>query len=906
MATELEQLVVSLEARIKNYENELKKARQITERQMKAVEQSTSKAQQRVEANMARLSSSIQGHMGRALAGVSTAAAVAVVQKLADEWTNAGNKIVAAGVPLDQQASTLEQISLSAERARTSFSSTADLYARLTRSSKDLNASQAEVAVATETVAKALKLAGASAGETESTLVQLGQGLSSGKLQGDELRSLLENAPVVAQAIAKEFGVAVGELKTLGAEGKLTSDRVFKGIVSAASEVNGAFAKTKATGQDAFTAIETAATRYVGQSSTVAMATGAISSAAQLLANNFGVAADGAVALGTVIAARLIGQGLTPAAVALGSTVAAAARASTAMNALNATLLASQARMSAAAAASRALAVVGGPVGAAILAVSAAAVYFSSESAKAAERSRQYAAALEEVRTSAQESGKAIDEHTEAVIRAAKAQAEQKTNELNKGINEATNDAARFEAQIKQTLAGYSAFSSAIRNPEDVKSLQNLARGFDGSAESALKTKEEIFRLANSNPNFQEIADRLKPILDNFAGAITLVRKLRTELKAVGSETADATSKAIERAIPNPTTGNSYSEATQNVANDPVIRALQGQAALQRSVAEAEMGETAKKIRDTRQKLFDEITKAGGTVDPKALELAATRIVNAEEAKRGKSDDERDADRVKQFTESLAAERAEVEAEAAALGKSNLERQIAINLARAGAAATDEQKQAIIDSTTAIYNAEEAIKKYEQAQEEANRTAEYFGDVALEAITDLALEGRSLDEVFQNVAKSLARAALQAAILGQGPLAGLFGTSGQNGALGGLVGLITSAFSGKAAGISFNPTGRAQGGQVKAGTAYTVGEFGRETFVPTTPGQIIPHNKTGGSNVHVSITQAPGVKVTRGPDGPQGPTFHAQIDDMVANALMNGSKTAGALKMWGGNKMRGR
>jgi tape measure domain-containing protein len=70
----------------------------------------------------------------------------------------------------------------------------------------------------------------ATAEETAAALIQLKQGLASGVLQGEELRSIREQAPLAAQAIAKELGVTIGELKDLGAEGKVTTDVVLSAL----------------------------------------------------------------------------------------------------------------------------------------------------------------------------------------------------------------------------------------------------------------------------------------------------------------------------------------------------------------------------------------------------------------------------------------------------------------------------------------------------------------------------------------------------------------------------------------------------------------------------------------------------------------------------------------------------
>jgi tape measure domain-containing protein len=76
----------------------------------------------------------------------------------------------------------------------------------------------------------AARNSGATAQETSNALIQLKQGLASGVLQGEELRSIREQAPLAAQAIAKELGVTIGELKGLAAEGKVTTDVVLSAL----------------------------------------------------------------------------------------------------------------------------------------------------------------------------------------------------------------------------------------------------------------------------------------------------------------------------------------------------------------------------------------------------------------------------------------------------------------------------------------------------------------------------------------------------------------------------------------------------------------------------------------------------------------------------------------------------
>ena len=101
-----------------------------------------------------------------------------------------------------------------------------------------------------ETLNKALVVGGGTAEENKRALIQLSQGLSSGLLQGDELRSIREQAPYLASVLAeglgkiddKFIGKTVGDLKELGAQGELTSDVVIKALEAMQDQVDATFA----------------------------------------------------------------------------------------------------------------------------------------------------------------------------------------------------------------------------------------------------------------------------------------------------------------------------------------------------------------------------------------------------------------------------------------------------------------------------------------------------------------------------------------------------------------------------------------------------------------------------------------------------------------------------------------
>jgi len=251
---------------------------------------------------------------------------------------------------------------------------------------------------------------------------------------------------------------------------------------------------------------------------------------------------------------------------------------------------------------------------------------------------------------------------------------------------------------------------------------------------------------------------------------------------------------------------------------------------------------------------------------------------------------------------------------------------------------SDDMQRAIDAEVEARRASVEQLEAVRNQQEALNDAQQYFGDLATDALSDLLIEGKSVEDVFNNIAKSIANAALQAALMGQGPLAGLFGLQGQNGAAGGLIGAlfkgISGGFGGGAAGTgqfeyptTWSANGNimtsrgplslntyANGGIARSPQLSIFGE-GRmpEAYVPLPDGRSIPVTMQGGpaanSNtpMQVIINNNSTAQVTATKqDGPNGPSLQVQIDDLVANALLNGSKTGGALKHLQRNRMGGR
>lgn len=112
----------------------------------------------------------------------------------------------------------------SSNMTRTGLSDNVNSYTRLKVSGEAYNISAAETLRMVENVNMALTLGGASAGEAASATQQLSQAFSSGRIQGDELRSVLENSSILSRALndnLKDLGITSANLRDKAAEGAI-------------------------------------------------------------------------------------------------------------------------------------------------------------------------------------------------------------------------------------------------------------------------------------------------------------------------------------------------------------------------------------------------------------------------------------------------------------------------------------------------------------------------------------------------------------------------------------------------------------------------------------------------------------------------------------------------------------
>ena len=147
-------------------------------------------------------------------------------------------------------ASIMDKVYQASERSRGSYTDMLDSVAKLNMLAKDSFSSNDEAIRFVEQLNMQFKLSGAQVGEVSSAMTQLTQAMAAGRLQGDEFNSIMENAPMLAQAISQEMGVPIGQLKQLGSEGKITADVIKSALFNSADETQAKFNEMPMTFQE--------------------------------------------------------------------------------------------------------------------------------------------------------------------------------------------------------------------------------------------------------------------------------------------------------------------------------------------------------------------------------------------------------------------------------------------------------------------------------------------------------------------------------------------------------------------------------------------------------------------------------------------------------------------------------
>jgi len=213
----------------------------------------------------------------------------------------------------------------SAQRTRSSYEGTAELFARVARNSDQLGYSQQQLLNFTELTQMSIRTSGINAIEASRGMIQLSQAMASGVLRGDEFRAVMEQMPGLSAAMASGLGVTIGQLREMANSGELTAQKVMEAILKMEASIRRDFEKLPVTVGDGMTRIGNSlakAIEKINQSTDASQTLGrALSNLADFITANLADAVIGLAENVNTLKAAFIGLGGVLAAFALPSII---------------------------------------------------------------------------------------------------------------------------------------------------------------------------------------------------------------------------------------------------------------------------------------------------------------------------------------------------------------------------------------------------------------------------------------------------------------------------------------------------------------------------------------------------------------------------------------------------------
>lgn len=244
--------------------------------------------------------------MAKMAAAVTAALGLAELVKMADTWASLNGRLALVTESSAGLLRVQEKLFDLAQRTRGGLEGTVDLYAKLTKSTKDLGTTEAQRLRATETINKAMVIGGTAADAQAGALRQLGQAFASGVLRGDEFNSVLEASPRLIEAIGAGMGRTQGEMRALAEQGKLTSAAIMNGLVSQGAAIDAEFERMPKTIAQALTVVQNSLLRTVGMFDQTNQLSAGLAGTMTTLANNINLVVGAVTGLVATSAANFM------------------------------------------------------------------------------------------------------------------------------------------------------------------------------------------------------------------------------------------------------------------------------------------------------------------------------------------------------------------------------------------------------------------------------------------------------------------------------------------------------------------------------------------------------------------------------------------------------------------------
>lgn len=238
--------------------------------------------------------------VGGAIAAIGIAGFAKEILMAADSFNQLTAKVKISLQSASEFDGVFQKLIASSNRSGASLDAVSQAFVRLRPAAQNLGVSNDQLIRFNETFAKLGALSGATSEEMKNAMVQLSQGLATGVLRGQDLKSVMEQMPGIARIIADSMGIPFEKFKTSADKGLITADKVFKALLEKSAKVDEQFSKLPPSIERAMTRINNSIQVFIGA---LNKATDATTIVAKTLDNLAGFADQNSAAF-----ADLVGQ----------------------------------------------------------------------------------------------------------------------------------------------------------------------------------------------------------------------------------------------------------------------------------------------------------------------------------------------------------------------------------------------------------------------------------------------------------------------------------------------------------------------------------------------------------------------------------------------------------------------
>ncbi|ANG97762.1 hypothetical protein A8A54_15500 [Brucella pseudogrignonensis] len=544
MAVTVEELRAVMRMEMKPFMRDLQQMNGVSAKAARQVEQSWRAANKRLDGigkNMAR-------SLVAPMAGIGAVLGADQLRKMTDQWTDMTSRVNLAAGSIDKGAEVMGRLGEMARRTYSDLTQTADSYLGNATALKDLGYNTDKTLDYTEALNNALVVSGAKGDRAASVVDALSKAMALGKLSGDNLNTVISTGGRVAEALAAGLGTTTNGLRRMGAQGKITGQDIVRGLTSQMELLRKEAGDMPATIGDGFTLLNNAILQYVGNADTATGASRKIADALIIIADNFDKVADSGLQVAAGLAGVLVGRSLAVMISKLGLAGAAL---------INFTKALAAARtMGGLATAITGVGAAAGPVGMLVGgALVGSLLLYNSTSSEASEGAKLFADRLKNVEEAARNSGDAVDgagkknasynlNSLKAEVKAGAKEFEEATQKVNDYFDAIIAGGIPMERVRDET--GKMA-KQPMASPEQFQQLQSLRDELSKNANRAEFVQKALQDLANSNPNFQTLANQLKPLLETLINVATAARQANA---ALADKTAERGRSAKDDQLP--------------------------------------------------------------------------------------------------------------------------------------------------------------------------------------------------------------------------------------------------------------------------------------------------------------------------------------------------------------------